>query len=269
VDTLFFTAEISVLQPALKNRIGNDTPLPVGGLIRVPSVSLDTTVSPMFEVGYRLPDSCGQFSVGYRFFASEGNGSRDVNGVTVPIRTRADLNVIDLDYGTAPFEVAPLWDLSWRLGARIADVFFDSRAGTPGAQQQASNDFFGGGAHGRLDVERRIVPIPGLALFGRLDGAVVIGQIQQRFSAQATQPDGTLVSSSLTAHRAQAVPMLGVELGLSYVPPICRNLKFTTGYQFEQIWYLGQLGENADGSQPSSRGELWTHGWFLRGQVDF
>src|SRR5262249_49438394 len=133
----------------------------------------------------------------------------------------------------------------------------------------ASNDFFGGGAHGRLDIERRIIPLPGLALFGRVDGAVVVGQIQQRFSTEFTEPDGTLVNSSLTVRKTQAVPMLGFHVGLSYVPPICRNLKLTTGYQFEQIWYLGQLGINGDGTQPSSRGELWSHGWFLRGQVDF
>jgi hypothetical protein len=266
---LFFDAEITILKPALKDRITNDTPLANGAQLHVPSVGLDTTVSPLLELGYRLPDSCGQFSLGYRFFFSEGTGAGSLNGVAAPIRTRADLQVLDFDYGTAPMEFAPRWDLSWRVGVRLADVFFDSQAGGDGNLIQASNSFFGGGAHARADLERRIVPVPGLALFGRLDGAVLVGQIRQHFRETLPAPDGTIFTGASEARKTQTVPFLNVQLGLSYVPSFCQNLKITTGYQFEQIWYLGQLGLDSQGNQTASRGELWSHGWFLRGQVDF
>src|SRR5262245_21594507 len=228
-DSLFVIGELTILKPALKNRITNDTPLANGNRLRVPSVPLDTTVSPLLELGYRLPDCAGQFSVGYRFFSAEGNGQGVLDGMPAPIRTRADLHFIDFDYGTAPLEVAPRWDLSWRLGARLADVFFDSRLGSDGNLMQASNTLFGGGAHGRVDIERRIVPAPGLALFGRLDGAVVVGQIKQRFRQDVTGPDGVLVSASNFMRKTQAVPILNLQAGLSYAPPFCNNLKFTTG----------------------------------------
>ncbi len=55
--------------------------------------------------------------------------------------------------------------------------------------------------------------------------------------------------------------MIEVRLGVSYVPPAVPNLRFSAGYQFEQWWYLGQLGD--------SRGELHSNGGFLRAEWDF
>src|SRR5262249_13427560 len=152
----------------------------------------------------------------------------------------------------------------------ISDVFFDSRIQNAGLLQQASNDFFGSGPHGRLEIERRIAPLPGLALFGRLDGAVLIGQIKQRFrqEAEVLAADDVLVNT-LTVRKSQAVPYLQIQAGLSYSPESLPCVKFTSGYQFEQYWYLGQLGLQANGQQSTSRGELWSHGFFIRGQVDF
>src|SRR5262249_53264338 len=207
----------------------------------------------------RLPDSCGQFSLAYRFFSAEGNGAGSINGVVAPIRTRADFQVLDFDYGTAPMEVAPRWDLSWRIGVRLADIFFDSRVVADGDLMQASNTYLAGGAHGRAELERRIVPVPGLALFGRLDGAVLVGQIRQLFREVVPAPDGTVIALASEARKTQTVPILTLQLGLSYAPPVCSNLKITTGYQFEQVWYLGQLGLDSQGNQTASRGELWSH----------
>src|SRR5262249_39782324 len=183
---VFFDAQLALVKPVLKNRIGNDTPLPGSGvMLHVPSVDLDFVASPTFEIGYRFCDSAGYVALAYNFLGCEGTGPVVMNGVPFDTRTRVNINTIDLDYGTTPYEFAPRYTLSWRIGARISDVFFDSRIQNGVFLQQASNDFFGAGPHGRLELERRIVPLPGLALFGRLDGAVLIGQIQQPFRQEA------------------------------------------------------------------------------------
>jgi hypothetical protein len=65
------------------------------------------------------------------------------------------------------------------------------------------------------------------------------------------------------------VPVLTLEVGLSYAPPDLKGLRFATGYQFEYYWYLGQVGAFPDGTQGLSRGELGSNGIFLRGEYDF
>ncbi len=261
----FFNTEVAVVFPAIKFKLTNDMPLPITGLqLHVPAVDLNTSVMPTFELGYQLGDSSGFFALGYSFLFTDGNGSRDSAFGPADVRTRLDINWIDLDYGTNPFEFWPRWAVSWRIGARIADVFFDSRAVSTGITQSASNDFFGGGLHSRFDVERRIVPVPGLALFGRVDGAGFFGRVKQNYSAQLAGIDDTL-----TVRRNQFVPYLNLQAGLSYAPPSLPGLKFTTGYLFEDYFNVGRLGISPSGQVSDSRGEVWSHGWFLRGQYDF
>jgi hypothetical protein len=266
----FTDAQIELVYPVLKDRISNDVPvLPSGNQLHVPATPLNLTVSPTLEVGYRLPDSAGLFAGSYRFLDSDGNGNGVVAGNSVAVHTRVDLQVLDLDYGTTFYEVAPHWNIAWRLGARLTDVFFDSQITSVPLSQQASNFFLGAGPHGRLDVERSFDFIKGLSLFGRLDGAVLIGQVKQNYHEWDLQADGTTVYSFNQVRHSQSVPNLLLEAGVSYVPPILTNFKITTGYQFEQYWYLGQFGFNDNGTASTSRGELWSHGWFLRGEYDF
>src|SRR5262245_33331621 len=146
----FADAEVAVVFPAIKFRLTNDQPLPITGLqLNVPSVDLATSVMPTFEVGYNVGDSCGFFALAYSFLLSEGNGARDTRFGPADVRTRLAINWLDLDYGTTPFEFWPRWEVSWRIGARLVDVFFDSRATSAVVTQTASNDFFGGGPHAR------------------------------------------------------------------------------------------------------------------------
>src|SRR5262249_55093255 len=129
-------------------------------------------------------------------------------------------------------------------------------------------NFFGAGPHARLDVERRLDLMPGVALFGRLDGAVLIGQVQQRFR-ETVGADDFLLTSVNTIRRTQSVPVLNVQTGLSYTPQGMKNLHFSTGYTYEHYFYVGNLGIDNNGSPFGSHGEFWSQGWFLRGQIDF
>jgi hypothetical protein len=267
-DALFFDAQILVTRPSLNNRLAPDTPLVSGTTHLVPSTNLSWTVSPTFELGYRLPDSQGLFALNYRFLVSEGTGTQTVGAESFAVRTRLNANIVDIDYGTTPYSPLPRYDISWRLGARVADIFFDSAAVNPLHQLQSSNDYFGAGPHGRFEVERHIIALPGLSLFGRLDGAVLIGQVSQHHREILTTGD-TTTDVFLIQRRTQSVPILNLQAGISYIPPFLKNVVFTTGYEWERYWALGRIGVSADGSLPRSHAELTSQGWFLRGQIDF
>jgi hypothetical protein len=282
----FASAELALVFPSLKFSPINEQPLGTGplGLVHIPKVGLNTTVTPTFEVGYRLGESDGLFAVNYRFLASEGTGNAVTLDGAFSTRTRLDSNVINLDYGTEQYEFLPHWLLSFRLGGQIADVFFDSRGVNPTLFEQASTNFFGGGFHGRMDVERPILAVPGLNLFGRIDSAVVVGQVNQHFRVGAP-PDG---QGGLTTEqrRVQTVPNLILQAGVSYCVPGVPGLRIVGGYDFERWWYVGQLGQNSQGnlslpalavangstaavSLTPSRGEFWLQGVFLRVEYDF
>jgi hypothetical protein len=265
----FAGVEFQWLKPVFRNHLNSDATLVLGDNLNVPSAKLAWAAEPVFEVGYRLADSAGYFALNYRFLNSDGTQTLDVNGTPSALRSRVALNSGDLDYGTSPSEVFPRLDLGWRVGVRLADVFYDTRLNNDALSQQISNDFFGAGPHGRMDVHYHINPVPGLSVFGRLDGAVLIGQINQHYRQAVTGADGTVSAAEQERRRTQAVPVFNTQLGLSYTPPSLPNLHLTTGYTFEYYWYLGQLGINPDATFPSSRGELGTQGWFLRAQVDF
>lgn len=271
----FFRADLLLAFPAVKFKISPDVPPPSGVPLSVPTVDLPATLSPLFELGYRLPNSAGFFAASYRFLISEETAPRALDREAVTVRTRLNIHVVDLDYGVDPIEFAPRYTYSWRIGARIADVFFDNRVQREGLTQQASNKFFGAGPHARLDIERRIVPIPGLSLLGGIDGAMLIGQVRQRYREEYTASPAlapvVLLPAPFTAEsrRSQAVPYLNLQLGLSYVPPNLPNVKFSAGYQFEEFFNVGKLGVDGRGVLSQSRGEVWAQGLFLRGQVDY
>ena len=266
----FFDAELVLAFPRLKYRATNDTPLPItGATLDVPTKSLSGTIAPTFEAGYRLGESLGLVAASYSFLNSDGTGNVNVGGTDYAVRTRASINTFDIDYGTTPYEFAPRYTYSWRLGARVSDVFFDSQARAGQMFQKASSEFFGSGPHARLDLERRVVTVPGLSLFGRLDGAVLVGRVKQDYRLEMPDGFGNLLVDTGRNNRSQAVPELNLQLGLSYIVQSVPGLKFTSGYDFSQIWNVGRLGANSDGGVSRTRGELTTNGWFLRGQYDF
>ncbi len=245
-DSWFASSEIAYLFPQI---VGHGTPT-----FSVPSADLDTGYAYAFEVGHRLPNKEGEIVGAFRFLNAEGTDG----GVT----SRLAVNSFLLDFGTPPDEFAPRYTASWRIGARADQLYFDSRQVLAGGQVfQASNNFVGGGIHGRVDLERRIVMIPGLSLFGRLDGSVLVGSVQQRYRDEAA-------GAVLTVRNSRAVPTVQAQVGLSYAPPALPGWKFTGGYMFEEYWKIGTLGINANGGV-ISKGEAWWHGAFLRAQYDF
>jgi hypothetical protein len=267
---LFFDADIGILHPVLSNRLVPNQPLPSGDRVMVPSVPLEWVAAPWLEAGYRLRDSYGLFAVSYRFFSSQGSGDVVNNDLLSPVRTRLELNQIDVDYGTSPYSFAPRWTFNWRTGVRLAQVFFDSRMNNDLLHQQASNSFKSAGFHGRLEVNRYLDPVPGLSLYARSDLGVVIGRINQQFREVTVGPDGAPLADQANQNGIQTVPTFLMQAGLGYCPPRLPRWRFTGGYQFEHWWFVGQLGTESNGNNVTqTRGEFGTQGLFLRAQYDF
>lgn len=268
--SFFFSTELDVIHPVVRNRLTNDTPLqPSGDVLTVPEARLPWTVSPWFDLGYWLPDSLGLVSLNYRFIMAEGSGTDRLLGEPAELRSRLTQHVINIDYGTTPCSFAPHWNFAWRFGVEIADVFFDSRLQEAALFQQASNNFFGAGPHARLELEHAPDLVPGLSLFSRVEGAVDFGRIDQHFR-EGVPRAGELVGGLWDQNGLQTVPTLLLEAGLSYRPPLLPCTIFSLGYFYEHWWYVGQLGTDSNaGLQSATRGEVESMGFFLRGQVNY
>jgi hypothetical protein len=257
-EGLFFDSEVAVVIPTLTDQ--KQMPAPV----RIPRVDLDTSFVWAGEVGYRLPDGQGLFAVGYKFLNAEGTGDVVQNGIPYSVRTRASVNALDIDYGAPAYEFAPRYTVAWRVGGRVAGLYFDSRGQSGNYVRQASNYYFGSGAHGRIDLERRVALVQGLSLFGRLDGAVLVGQVQQRSRQELNG-----LTLTFTDRDGRTMPVVSAQAGLSYAPPGVPGLKITAGYLYEEWFKAGSLGLSRGGTIGTSQGGLMWHGPFLRGQFDF
>jgi hypothetical protein len=217
---------------------------------------------PSIAVGYRLPEGFGEFLVTYRFLVAEGRdtiGDFDPGGDGM-LKSRLNMNVIDLDYASREFSLFPKWDMKWQIGARIASVYFDSRAIGTFLEQRTSNNFFGAGPHGALELGYHL-DWPGLSVFARLDGAVVLGRVGQGFEETVSFPGMPTFGGAATVHSSQAVPVFSFETGLCYVPGGADRMRFCLGYVLEHWWELGQAG--------ASSAELNDQGVFFRSEFNF
>jgi hypothetical protein len=270
---LFANVEMDIVGVHVKNRLTNS--VTIDGVetdtVHVPGAQLGWTVSPRFELGYRLPDGCGEFTLGYRFLTAEGTNPLVGDQIVGQVKSRVNLNEIDFDYGSREFSLAPNWDMKWKLGVRVAGVYYDACASEQTLpdmfaalqiQERTSNNFWGAGPHAGLQLTRQL-DIPGLALYGQLEGATLLGQIHQRFSETFTfsEVSNLAIQGSTSLRHSQAVPILNLQLGLRWSPPGWRRAQFFAGYEFETWWSLGQVD--------SSNLELTDQGVFFRGEFSF
>jgi hypothetical protein len=267
----FWAVEMNVVAPQIKNRlqapVAIDSPVfqqsgiqaLLPSVVHLATAELDWTGAPRFQLGYRFPEGCGEFLFSYRFLGSDGR-------TTIPefdfgddglLRSHLDMDVFDFDYGSREYSLDPHWDMKWRAGVRLANIFFDSLAEGFFREERTSNHFVGGGPHLGLDLWRKL-DIEGLDLYIRLEAASVVGQISQGFERIiATDP---LAGGATLVHHTQGVPVLNVQAGLSWSPWYGRT-RLALGYEFERWWYLGEAAD--------SRAELTTQGIFFRAEVGF
>ena len=154
----FAGAEASLVGPHVTNQLKNFVPGRIDQ-IALPSAQLDWTVSPRFDIGYRLPSGFGEFSLGYRFLTSQGSDSSEQLLGPASLSSMLDINQFDFDYSSREISLGDDWIMKWTIGGRLAFVYFDSQAyqafALPGSPnyvlgQKATNFFDGFGPHACL-----------------------------------------------------------------------------------------------------------------------
>jgi hypothetical protein len=139
-------------------------------------------------------------------------------------------------------------------------VFFDSRAAGFFRAERVSNTFHGAGPHVGLDLWRTLGG-PELAVFARIEGASLLGKIEQEFE-ETFEVGATRLGGGTTLRQTQAVPVVNAQLGLAWTPRGTAHwLRFSAGYQVEQWWSLGDVSP--------SQADLTVQGLFLRGEWSF
>jgi hypothetical protein len=253
-------------------------PLQVGNLYAttaaLPNAPLDFTAAPAFGVRLNLR-SFGTVELGYRYLVSEGSalvGGIDPAGPAL-MRSRLDVQVMELTYARHEFQThgrlmdlwdqdlrisdlqgPPEWTLSWDLGARVANVYYDAQAIGASVDRQVVNYFIGGGPKVGLTLTRP-VPSWNLAFFSRLDLGAMMGTIRQQFSEAAVDIFGNPLGFGYAARQqVQTVPTLAAQFGVSGAAR--RMGHWQVGYQFEQWWAIADVA--------GSSGDLLTHSVFAR-----
>jgi hypothetical protein len=267
--------EIGILQPHVRNQL-SDTVL-VGArtdTVDLSSARLNWNAAPRFELGRRLPSGFGEFDLSYRFLNSTGTGQAPGLDTSAILKSRYSLLCLDLDYANNELTLRlPNWSMKWRFGLQTADVFFDSVADEPllaaatGSgvfEQSETNNFWGIGPHAAVELTRSWGDSP-VRLCARLDGAMLWGQLHQRFNEVSVNPapGGGFITGQTNRRDDQDVPVLNAYLGLDWRPPDS-SLHVVAGYQYE-IWW--KVGENE--LTGTSFGEAVDQGALLRLEYNY
>jgi hypothetical protein len=272
----FADVELGVLLP----HIMNDThqAVTVNGAtsrVQLPGGTLDWTAAPRFEVGYRIPEGFGEIALAYRFLGSQGHstvtGPFDAPDGPGNVLTRLSIQMADLDYASNELSICSWW-MKWRIGLRGADVYFDSKvdesladaeAGSGVFERRTTNNFWGIGPHGSLELERRLTDW-GLMVLGRVDGSILLGRVNQGFFETSTTKVGANFLTGQTLEtEAMAVPQLEGNLGLGWRPASCPNVRMFAGYENEHWWDVGKIYNSGSNAQ------IYTNGLLLRVDINY
>ena len=106
------------------------------------------------------------------------------------------------------------------------------------------NNFVGGGLHTAVDLSKPLPRWPALSIYGRIEASGLFGATTQSFSRSEILPGGGTATGAVSTHDFDlGVPIVDVSCGLSYTPRWRnRQFQFTSGYVYEQWWYLGDTG---------------------------
>ncbi len=259
----FFGTEVEFLKPNIVNHVQGIATFPGGTKVNVavPQAPLSWTAATRFDLGLFLPDNLGFLDLSYKFLTTDGSGTATApNGVRGDLHSSLDFNVVDLDYGMSGFPIAPHWDGLARFGIRMGQAYFDSQLTDAALSTRTTDWFLGAGPHARFDLQRRFDFLPGLAVFGNVDGAVLVGQIRQHYYETVFVP---LAEANGSIRQYQTVPVLDLQAGLRYTPPGVPSLHFAAGYQYEEWFYVGDVPGT------DSHGRLTLNGAFLNVRFDF
>ena len=270
----FADVDLGILKPHLLNHETLPVTLPDGTTVQVGvnASHLNWTVSPRFEVGYRLPTGFGGIAVSYRNLTSQG--SEAVIGADGPatLSSRLNVNVGDLDWVSNEYTPWRVCEMRVRLGVRYINVYYDSQADEPFAEAAAGTTIFNQrttdhtwllGPHAAVDL-RRLLGFWGLAVNGFFDVSEGWGRVSQRyFASSTTSASGLPQAGEVSIGTSDAVPVITTRLGLVWQPPAYANIHLFAGYQLDYWWNIGRMGNFTE------FGYFFDSGFLLRGEWNY
>jgi hypothetical protein len=289
--------EVDLVKPFIHNGLNSG---PAGDIafistlpeaVSVPTAQPSWTAMPRLDVFYRFDRGLGELHATFRTLGDQGTqtlANFDTAGAGV-VTSHLSLNTFDLDYAYTEFNPGrvprilplfmlpghlgldlrpeddpyPTFRLRWAFGTRMANVFFDSQgAGHQILQERVMNNFVGGGLHTWVDFSKPLPWRPSVSFYCRGEASGLFGDATQSFSRSEVLPNSSIATGvSRVRDISLGVPVVAASIGLSYVPQ-WRNsaLRLSTGYQYEQWWYLG----DTVGYGGSSTVALTLQGMFFR-----
>lgn len=251
---------IALVKPQITNRITSRTAIGPAFTdpVRVPVAELNRTISPRFELGYRLPDGYGDVRLGYHFLATSGIESSAGSAA----RSRLDFNVFDLDYISSEWlaenRLGPFRDLRLVFGVRLATAYLDSSTFGSAIENRFSSHFVGAGPHFGLEWSKPLFSYP-IEIYTRFDSAGLLGRTQQNFGTSVRNESGLISGvDRRDPSRSNGATVVSTELGFAWRPDRFGRSRVVAGYQFEQWWNLGRTDD--------SNYELSVRGVFLRAE---
>jgi hypothetical protein len=262
----FGEADVALLAVHVKRQSFLGTPPPaLPGNGYVPQGQVGPGVSPRFQVGYRLPEGFGEFSVAFRFLDTAGGNTGLTPLGLMNQRDTLHYQILDLDYASNETSLWPQTDMRWRLGLRLADAFLDSRLATPDGlpvppdlvtDRRFTNWFGGAGPVAGLQLAHHLNDHP-FSLLCRADASAVFGRLSQTYAQHgAPGPDGIPPVFARRFSSSQDVAILTIQLGGLWRPR--PYLDAFVGYQYETWWNVERLGP------VDSRGEFQEQGVVAR-----
>jgi hypothetical protein len=272
----FASVEIAAVVPHIYENIQGQVQF--GGrspdTVQLPNAPLDWTVAPSVTLGYRLPSGFGDVTLSYRGFASQGTESYLAADGPASLKSRVDLNQIDLKYLSREFSLWPKWDMTWHVGLSYSTVYYDStsnesiaeaEAGSRVFQQHSSNSWWGLGPNAGLELTRRFEGT-GLSFLTHIDGTNYLGRLNQNFTETGTATDasGAFLSGQTRNSGSESVPVLNIQAGIQYDLPQLGHSSVFLGYVYEYWWDIGRLS-----GVPGSVGQMSDQGITFRAFFSF
>ncbi len=241
----------------------------------VPGVAtLNWTVAPRVELGYRLPSGFGAFAISDRGFYTNGSGPFNGPAGGFTRSSHLGVNYTDMDYISREYTQWPTWTLIWRAGIRVAETWIDSTVSQPTSVAAAGNGVYadratnytvGAGPHFGIGLNHNTGQ-PGLQFITNFDIADTFTRIRQKVSTATTTltAAGNPSKGMFSENFWNEVPILNFRVGMGYQPPNLPNVHFYAGYVYEFWWQVGTESNTA-------RSHLFfdNQGITLSGALDF
>jgi hypothetical protein len=283
----FAKAEVAAVFPTIHSGLNSNFAVPgvFPSTVNTPIAQPGLSAMPRVELAYRFGQGMGELVTSFRTLSAQGTGTDstfDPAGAG-RITSRLNLNTLDIDYAATEFipvrfpKIIPLFlipgwlgmrshpeydsnpaplTMRWMAGARLASVYFNSQgAGAVVLNDRIMNNFVGAGLHTSAEFTKAM-PWKPLSIFAKFDASGILGDATQTFS------ETTLLGGTTTAavrDITTGVPVFQFQGGMTWVPDWRnRRCRLSTGYQYEQWWYLGQTTGSTAG--------LTMQGMFFRGE---